>query len=300
MERAGICFKINEIKEEEFLIPRFLPSHPEKDIESSWHDRSIPCKYLKIQHHSLNSYFIYQFIVNARKKASVNQIWSQGIIIHHDLSVALITFHQKEKYILIRSRGSNASSLITAIRNEFTKIYKHATNFIYYVSNNGEEFVDLEEIEKEKRLRNKNVQSTPSNIALSIEQFSWTQNFSKEIFLGKLPTITHNHNTLSLFHMFISYAKEDAEWLSKLSLEFGAWEHKKELKIWHDQKFSHQTGWDPEIKQKLQKSNIILQLVSKNYLAASKSYIWKEEIPLIEEKYYRKESLVFPIILEPL
>lgn len=66
---------------------------------------------------------------------------------------------------------------------------------------------------------------------------------------------------------------------------------------WDDRHVIGGELWDDTIKTKLKEADIILFLVSANFIATD--YIWEHEIPIAEEQRQNGKARVVPIILKP-
>src|SRR5262249_18011773 len=69
------------------------------------------------------------------------------------------------------------------------------------------------------------------------------------------------------------------------------------LESWHDGLIPAGSDWDSEISRELQTAEIILLLISADFLASD--YCWSRELALALERHRRKEARVVPIIIRP-
>jgi len=98
--------------------------------------------------------------------------------------------------------------------------------------------------------------------------------------------------------VFISYSKHDEEAVeSKLLPSLKNLERQQKITIWYDKKLQAGEEWDFQIKEQLQQANIILFIVSVNFIATN--YIWDIEIKKAIDRHNKEEATVIPIILRP-
>ncbi len=97
--------------------------------------------------------------------------------------------------------------------------------------------------------------------------------------------------------VFLSYSKADRPLLEQLSTQLALMERKGELQLWDDSDIAPGQEWDNAIKANLAAADVILLLVSADFLATS--YIWDVEITKAIERHERGEAKVIPIILRP-
>ncbi len=67
--------------------------------------------------------------------------------------------------------------------------------------------------------------------------------------------------------IFISYSSKDMDWMNELLTQLNVLTiNDKQLEIWQDGLLDPGTKWDAEIKEKLYAANIVLMLISANFL----------------------------------
>jgi hypothetical protein len=97
--------------------------------------------------------------------------------------------------------------------------------------------------------------------------------------------------------IFISYSHKDINLKDDLVNHLSGLKLTNKLKIWNDQNIKPGDKWDEEIRNNMVTSDIILFLISSDFL--SSKYIWENEMPLALAKEERQESIVIPIFLRP-
>jgi internalin A len=71
----------------------------------------------------------------------------------------------------------------------------------------------------------------------------------------------------------------------------------EKIEVWTDKAIQAGEEWDVEIENNLRDSNIILLLVSADFVASS--YIWEKEIPMALQLEKESGAKVVPIYLRP-
>jgi TIR domain len=98
--------------------------------------------------------------------------------------------------------------------------------------------------------------------------------------------------------IFCCYAHEDRNLLRRLKTHLYPLQRGKIISsIWYDQNITAGSVWEEEIKAQLNTSNIVLLLVSADFLASE--YCYGVEMKLAIERHERGEAIVIPIILKP-
>lgn len=97
--------------------------------------------------------------------------------------------------------------------------------------------------------------------------------------------------------IFIAYSRKDSELMEKLRTHLRPLERAKMAKIWYDGIIEAGNDWEKEIKNHLHSANIILLLISADFIDSD--YCYDEEMTDALKKHEQNESKVIPIILRP-
>lgn len=95
--------------------------------------------------------------------------------------------------------------------------------------------------------------------------------------------------------VFFSYSHKDEILRDKLGNHLKILEYQRLISSWHDRKILPGEEWDHRISENLESADIILLLVSADFIASP--YCWDVEIRRAMEKHESGESRVIPIIL---
>ena len=97
--------------------------------------------------------------------------------------------------------------------------------------------------------------------------------------------------------IFYSYAHEDAELREELDKHLAAMKRNNLIVGWHDRDIQAGTEWEQEINEHLNTAQIILLLISSDFMASD--YCYSIEMKRAMERHERGEARVIPIILRP-
>jgi len=103
-----------------------------------------------------------------------------------------------------------------------------------------------------------------------------------------------NSNAVELFY---SYAHEDEKFRKKLEKHLSVLKNQGVIRDWHDRKIIAGSDWEEQIDDHLNSSQIILLLVSSDFLASD--YITSVEVTRAMERHEAGEARVVPVILRP-
>lgn len=97
--------------------------------------------------------------------------------------------------------------------------------------------------------------------------------------------------------IFFCYAHEDEALLNKLKAHLRPLQRVGLIDVWHDRDISAGTKWEEEINKHLNEANIILLLVSPDFMDSD--YCYGKEMRRALERDQRGEARAIPIILRP-
>ena len=97
--------------------------------------------------------------------------------------------------------------------------------------------------------------------------------------------------------IFLCYAREDEALLNKLKTHLRPLQRQNLIDVWNDRNISAGTEWEKEISQHLNTAQIILLLVSPDFM--NSDYCYGIEMKRALERHERDEALVIPIIVRP-
>lgn len=97
--------------------------------------------------------------------------------------------------------------------------------------------------------------------------------------------------------VFYSYSHKDEELRDELQKHLALMKRQGIIKDWHDRGISPGQEWSGQIDEHLNSADIILLLISSDFLASS--YCYDIEVKRAMERHEAKEATVIPIILRP-
>jgi hypothetical protein len=95
--------------------------------------------------------------------------------------------------------------------------------------------------------------------------------------------------------IFFSYAHEDEKLRDKLANHLKLMERQNLITAWYDRDITGGEEWNEQIEQELNTAQVILLLVSDDFLASD--FCWGKEMKRAMERHQAKEARVVPIIL---
>lgn len=97
--------------------------------------------------------------------------------------------------------------------------------------------------------------------------------------------------------IFICYARKDRQFLDGLRPHLMSLQRQGHISFWHDGDISAGKEWEKEIEKYLDKAQIVLLLVSPDFMASD--YCYQKEMKRVIERYKRGEVRIIPILIRP-
>lgn len=113
--------------------------------------------------------------------------------------------------------------------------------------------------------------------------------------LGSLEPVIKKPNRVK--KIFISYSQNDRHYLEELLKHLAGLRRQGKIEVWDDGKILPGKNWDDEIKRELADADIILLLLSADFL--STDYVWNVEITKAMDRHEHNKTLVVPIFVRP-
>lgn len=99
------------------------------------------------------------------------------------------------------------------------------------------------------------------------------------------------------YEVFISYAHEDRPLLNELTAHLSILQRQKLISTWQDTDISPGTVWQKEIMSRLNSAQIILLLISADFI--NSDFAYSKEMGRAIQRHKANEARVIPIILRP-
>jgi internalin A len=97
--------------------------------------------------------------------------------------------------------------------------------------------------------------------------------------------------------VFFSYAHKDESLRDELEIHLKLLQREGVIATWHDRKIMPGSEWDREIDHRIERADIILLLVSADFVGSD--YCWEKEVRRAIERHKAGEALVVPVVLRP-
>jgi hypothetical protein len=98
-------------------------------------------------------------------------------------------------------------------------------------------------------------------------------------------------------NVFIAYAPEDELLKEQLERHLSVLKRNQLIDVWHDRRIEAGADWSQRISQYLDSSQLILLLISPDFLASD--YLYQTELKAALKKHFARRATVIPVLLRP-
>jgi predicted aspartyl protease len=112
-----------------------------------------------------------------------------------------------------------------------------------------------------------------------------------------MPDVTSTALRGRTIEIFFAYSHKDETLRDELEKHLSTLNRSGIISGWHDRKISGGVEWDDKIDQYLNRADIILLLVSADFIASD--YCYEKEMRRAMERHERGEARVIPVVLRP-
>jgi small GTP-binding protein len=293
MHKFELCYKLPYNENNEYITTLLLPVAQPK---YNW-DKSNNLQ-LFYRYDFMPKGLISRFIVRMNRyiKEINPLIWRRGVVMERSNTQAEIIESYGSKKIDIRIKGMNCKELMTLIVDNFDdlnesfnlKVPKYVP-CICDVCNASDKphFYLHDNLQLRKEKGKETVECDVSFDDVSVIQL--IDNVFTDI-----ETIDKSNNNESCgpLNVFISYSKADKNVKKRLKTVLHPLAREGKINIWDDSHLIPAEDWDEDIRIQLQESDVILCLVTIDFLGTD--YIWKTELELAKTN----NITILPVIVD--
>ena len=298
MRRFDLAFPLNE-SGDRWLVPQRLPAE-QPELGTEWRAIQDTTR-LKYSYPVIPEGLLPRFITRsyplsegAEDGGESLPRWVNGVILEDRGARALVRVDEEEREIQVVVIGEKDArlSLLGAIQADFRTIHDDIDGLgqqeFLEIEGQAGVYVPVQTLRAdEDARRQKSSASTPKG----------TIDFDPSEELNRLSEPAARDERQWRARVFISYSSKDARLKDELMTRLKPMRESAGLvECWHDRLISPGEDWDGEIKSQLEQADVILLLVSAQFLASD--YIRGVEIQRAVELSDAEKATVIPVILE--
>jgi internalin A len=287
MRKFELCFRLPEPRDSEFLIPQLL-SKEQPPLNSDF--GASPRLWFRYSYAYLPEGLLPRFIVRSHALGASMARWRTGVTLRFESNTALVRSDAEEKRIDIIVIGPATSQrrLLAIIRSDFDRIHLDTPKlqpraFIPLPTDPAiaipyEELLAYEEagIKIIHRVKDGRIIPVDVSTLLSSVDISSTRRVRPAT-------------------VFISYSHKDEEHRADLQIQLKLFERLGRIGTWSDRRIIPGSDWREEIDQAIEKADLIIALVSADFIASD--YCYGYEMVRALERHRAGLVRVVPIIV---
>jgi len=273
MRNCGICYEPHQdenqcnhksLAERDFIIPALLPE--QHSIQMAWGVALVEDCLLEVEYAFLHRSIIERLIVRLGETYQ-GEPWRTGIFCNTEYGQLLLICSYANKQqstqgsLKFHLRGQQLKQLVPALRKLVNEISPHR-RYQEFLSEGKNARQALPEFREEKEM------------------------------ISALDTSKPNEKKIKLF---ISYAHKDEALRERLDIELKNIQRSLPLEYWHDRNLLAGSLVHQEILKQLQQADIVLLLISPDFVASD--YCFSKEMEIALKQYEQGKNLVIPVII---
>jgi internalin A len=294
MRKFSLCFPFSDATDR-YLVPELLGKEEPKEAGD------FPpgdCLNFEYEYGILPEGMIPRFIVRSHTLSRGQARWRSGVILAHEECKALIVAEPVNRRLVVRVKGRDSGArrrLLAVIRYDLDRL--------------NAEFKDRLDAQPKVPLTDFPAFSVDYQKLVAFEK-QGVKEFPE--FIGqRVVTVKVNEllNGVDLEAqrvapldaiatanaIFFSYSHKDEGLRDELETHLKLLQRQGVISTWHDRKILPGSEWDSEIDRNLETANIILLLISADFIASE--YCWGKEVKFALERHRTKDATVVPIML---
>ncbi|MCY7309200.1 MAG: TIR domain-containing protein, partial [Chitinophagaceae bacterium] len=265
-----------------FIAPQLLPESANNDLNlflEVFKPPVIRFSFTGYIHKNIVQELFYSFKKELIQDSTQNYIWKNGFVIKIENELYKINISSNENSRLIDVQYLNTINMrvLNDISNTITSAME-GRSFCKEVSIDGKLFIPIIEIEQHAPL----AQFVFDKKIIRVADY---KNF-----------LSGDNRKAAMKKLFISYSSKNTEFMKRFVTHLEPLRRIGDIDYWHDRKIEPGTRWDDSIKKELELSDIVIFLISPDFIATD--YIFDVEIPQALQQFTTQTSKLFFIELQ--
>jgi internalin A len=294
MKKFDLCFSFPD-DEFHYLVPELLDKQEPQETEAF-----DPETCLNFQYHYpiLPEGLLPRFIVRTHHLSEKLPRWRTGVILEFEGNRALVKADVQDKKVLISvsGLGDGRRRLLTLIRIEFDSIHRAIRNL------QPQEMVPLPDhpdvvvpYHNLQVMEQKGINAFPWVVGTDVINLD-VQELLNGVDLARTRRRERAMDSRTeAVRVFYSYSHKDEQLRNDLETHLKLLHRQGLIDAWHDRQIEAGEEWKDKIDENLERADIILLLISADFIASD--YCYEKEMKRTLERHENGEARVIPIIL---
>lgn len=295
MKKFQQCFLFHD-QEGQYLIPQLLPKEEPK---AALEFKAEECLNFEYHYRIVPEGLLPRFIVRTHVMSKDAGRWRTGAILSFEGNTALVKADAHDRKVTIRVRGTKEGRrrLLAIIRSDFERIHADLRNL------NPQEMVPVPghpsavvPYKKLWVLETKHVLKLQEVVGEDVLDLS-VQELLNGVDLEGTRRKERDplERSVDAIRLFYSYSHKDEPLRQELETHLKLLERRGLIAPWHEYMVGAGTEWKGQIHEHLNHADVILLLISADFLASD--YCYDIEMKRAMERHEAEEAQVIPVIL---
>jgi internalin A len=294
MKKFELCFSFPD-DETHYLIPELLDKQETVEAASFTPET---CLHFQYHYPVLPEGLLPRFIVRTHVLSEGLPRWRTGVILAFEGCQALVKADVQDKKVFIAVSGPAAARrrLLAVIRSDFERIHHDIRNL------QPQEMVPLPEYpdvvvpyQKLRVMEERRIQTFPEVVGHEVIEVDVHALLNGVDLEGTRRRESIMETQRQAVRLFYSYSQKDETLRNELETHLKLLQRQGLLETWHDRQIEVGEEWKQKIDDNLERADIILLLVSADFIASD--YCYKKEMQRAMERHEHDEARVIPVIV---
>lgn len=292
MKKFQLCFTFPD-DDSHYLIPELLDKQEATETEAF---RLAECLNFEYRYPVLPEGLLPRFIVRTHSLSADLPRWRTGVVLEFEGNRALVKADVQDKRVFIAVSGPAAGRrrLLAIIRSDFERIHADISKLkpeaLVPVPNQPKLAVSYARL---LTFETKGIQTFPEAVGDDVLELD-----VQELLNGVDLEGTRKREKTSAeqsVKLFYSYSHKDESLRNELEAHLKLLQRTGLITEWHDRKIEAGDDWKTRIDENLERADIILLLVSADFIASD--YCYEKEMKRAMERQAKGEAQIISIIL---
>jgi internalin A len=309
MKKFELCFSLREDEEgssppeeeSRYLVPELLDKQEPHGLVESFGPQE--CLNFEYHYPVLPEGWLPRFIVRTHVLSDDAPRWRTGVVLKLEENLALVRADAQERRIFINIKGpvEGRRRLLSVVRANFDRMHADLPRLqpdeIVPLPNQPGAHVPYTDLLAWEQSGTKNF---PMIVAGSVEQIDVDALLNGVELAGERARMGDGRGHAGLereraARIFVSYSHKDERLLNELKTHLSPLRRLNLIETWDDRSIEAGEDWREEIDANLERADIILLLVSADFI--NSDYCYEKEMARALERHEKREARVVPVIV---
>lgn len=294
MRKFDLCFSFPD-DDTHYLIPELLDKQEPAETAAFKPDECLNFQY---HYPILPEGLLPRFIVRTHTLSEGLARWRTGAILQFEGNRALVKADVQDKQVFIAVTGPMAGRrrLLAVIRSEFERIHRDIRNLqpqeMIPLPDHPDTVVSYHELLIMEQQGIKTFPKVVQQQVIAVDVQALLNGVDLDNTRRRERSLDRHEQAVRLFY---SYSHKDEHLRDELETHLKLLQRQGLIETWHDRRIEAGDDWRKQIDHNLERADIVLLLISADFIASD--YCYEQEMERALERHRRGAALVIPVIV---